>query len=175
MKYLYVLLLFVSFFSCKNELKDIRSLDYNNSPITIAKNINSVYTDSGIVSSKLISPKMYNFSNLDFPYFEFPESVEIILYDKDKNESIITADYVISYNDTDLVDLRSNVIIVTSSKDTLYTDQLYYNKSDEWLFTNYPFRYKSIDKDITGVGFDSNIDFSKINFLEVNGYVVLEE
>ena len=175
MKHLYVLLLFVSFFSCKNELEDIRSLYYNNSPITIAKNINSVYTDSGIVSSKLISPKMYNFSNLDFPYFEFPESVEIILYDKDKNESVITADYVISYNDTDLVDLRTNVIIVTSSKDTLYTDQLYYNKSDEWLFTNYPFRYKSIDKDIAGIGFDSNIDFSKINFLEVNGYVVLEE
>ena len=36
-------------------------------------------------------------------------------------------------------------------------------------------RYKSTDKNITGVGFDSNIDFSKINFLEVNGYVLLEE
>lgn len=118
---------------------------------------------------------MYNFSNMDFPYFEFPESVEIILFDKDKNESIITADYVISYNNTDLVDLRTNVIIITSSNDTLYTDQLYYNKKDEWLFTNYPFRYKSSDKNITGVGFDSNIDFSKINFLEVNGYVLLEE
>jgi LPS export ABC transporter protein LptC len=112
---------------------------------------------------------------MNFPYFEFPESVEIILYDKSKNESIITADYVISYNNTDLVDLRSNVIIITSSKDTLYTDQLYYNKKDEWLFTNYPFRYKSIDKNITGVGFDSNIDFSKINFLDVNGYVLLKE
>ena len=175
MKHLYVLLLFIFLSSCKNELADVRSLDYNNSPITIAKNINSIYTDSGIVSSKLISPKMFNFSNMDFPFFEFPESVEIILFDKDNNESIITADYVISYNDTDLVDLRTNVIIITSSKDTLYTDQLYYNKKDEWLFTNYPFRYKSIDKNITGVGFDSNIDFSKINFLEVNGYVLLEE
>jgi LPS export ABC transporter protein LptC len=175
MKYLYNLLLFIFICSCKNELSDVRTLDYNNSPITIAKSINSVYTDSGIVSSKLISPKMYNFSNKDFPYFEFPESVEIILLDDDKNESIITADYVISYNNTDLVDLRTNVIIITSSKDTLYTDQLYYNKNDNWLFTNYPFKYKSIDKNITGVGFDSNIDFSKINFLEVNGYVILEE
>ena len=70
MKHLYVL--FIFFCSCKNDLVDIRSLDYNNSPVTIAKSINSVYTDSGIVSSKLISPKMYNFSNMDFPYFEFP-------------------------------------------------------------------------------------------------------
>ena len=61
MKYLYNLLLFIFLCSCKNELSDVRTLDYNNSPITIAKSINSVYTDSGIVSSKLISPKMYNF------------------------------------------------------------------------------------------------------------------
>jgi LPS export ABC transporter protein LptC len=112
---------------------------------------------------------------MDFPYFEFPESVEIIFYDEHKNESIITADYVISYNKTDLVDLRSNVIIITSSNDTLYTDQLYYDKGQEWLFTNHPFRYKSFDKDIRGVGFDSNIYFTKINFLDVNGYVLLEE
>jgi LPS export ABC transporter protein LptC len=175
MRYLYLLLMLLFSFSCKNELSEIRALNYNKSPVTIAKNINSIYTDSGIVSSKLISPKMYNFSNMDFPYFEFPESVEIIFYDKNKNESIITADYVVSYNNTDLVDLRSNVVVITSSKDTLFTDQLYYNKGQEWLFTNYPFRYKSLDKDITGVGFDSNIDFSKINFLDVNGYVLLEE
>ena len=175
MKYLYLFVLVLFAFSCKNELSEIRTLDFNNSPVTVAKNINSIYTDSGIVSSKLISPKMYNFSNMHFPYFEFPESIKMIFYDEKKNESIITADYVISYNKTDLVDLRSNVIIITSTNDTLYTDQLYYDKGQEWLFTNHSFRYKSFDKDIKGVGFDSNINFSKINFLDVNGYVLLEE
>ena len=92
MKHLYALFLFIFLSSCKNELADVRSMDYNNSPITIAKNINSIYTDSGIVSSKLISPKMYNFSNMDFPYFEFPESVEIILFDKDNNEILVDWD-----------------------------------------------------------------------------------
>ena len=175
MKHFYFLTLILLIFSCKNDLSTIIYLDYNKSPVTVAKDINSIYTDSGIVSSKLISPKMYNFSNMDFPYFEFPESAQIIFYDVNNNESIITADYLISYNNTDLVDLRNNVIIITSSNDTLTTDQLFYNKSNEWLFTNQPFRYKSFDKDITGVGFDSNINFSKINFLDVNGYVLLEE
>ena len=85
MKYLTTTLIIISFFSCKNELSQIRTLDYNSSPVTIAKQINSIYTDSGIVSSRLISPKMYNFSNMDFPYFEFPESIEIIFYDENKN------------------------------------------------------------------------------------------
>ena len=125
MKHLYALLLFVFLCSCKNDLADVRSLDYNNSPITIAKSINSVYTDSGIVSSKLISPKMYNFSNIDFPYFEFPESVEIILFDKNKNESIITADYVISYNNTDLVDITKFEEITSTPLETCLLNLCY--------------------------------------------------
>jgi len=84
MKYLYLFILVLFAFSCKNELSEIRTLDFNNSPVTVAKNINSIYTDSGIVSSKLISPKMYNFSNMDFPYFEFPESIKMIFYDEKK-------------------------------------------------------------------------------------------
>ena len=167
--------LLLCFYNCKNNLSEIRELGNSDSPITSAKNLKSVYTDSGLVSSKLQSSKMLNFSNLDFPYFEFPESVKITFFDKNKNYNTITADYLISYNNTDLVDMRNNVVIITSSNDTLFTDQLYYNKSQQWLFTNFPFRYKSFDKDISGVGFDSNIDFSQINFLDVNGYVYLDE
>ena len=54
-------------------------------PISSATQISSVHTDSGLVSSILESPKMYNFTNSDFPYFEFPENLEVILYDKNNN------------------------------------------------------------------------------------------
>ena len=114
----------------------------------------------------------------DYKYFEniiLSKSTSPQPWPIHKNYNTITADYLISYNNTDLVDMRNNVVIITSSNDTLFTDQLYYNKSQQWLFTNFPFRYKSFDKDISGVGFDSNIDFTQINFLDVNGYVYLDE
>ena len=56
---------------------------------------------------------MFNFTNQVFPYFEFPNKVEIIVFDKNKNRSIITSDYAISYSNTDLIDLRKNVVIRT--------------------------------------------------------------
>jgi hypothetical protein len=52
---------------------------------------------------------------------------------------------------------------------------LYYDKGEEWLFTNFDFRYVSSDKDILGKGFDSDKTFDKIKFLKVNGFVSLED
>ena len=43
------------------------------------------------------------------------------------------------------------------------------------LRTNFDFRYVSSDKDIYGVGFDSDKTFDKIKFLKVNGFVSLED
>lgn len=118
---------------------------------------------------------MLNFSNAPFPYFEFPQDLEVILYDENNKETKIIADHAISYSDSDLIDLRGNVIVSTHLFDTLLTDQLYYDRGEEWLFTNYTFRYISTDKDIFGKGFDSDKSFDKIKFLKINGSVALED
>ena len=47
---------------------------------------------------------MLNFSNAIFPYYEFPNHIEVILYDKNNNKTKITSDYAISYSNSDLID-----------------------------------------------------------------------
>ena len=42
------------------------------------------------------------------------------------------------FTETDIVDLRGDVVLITSTKDTLLTDQLYYDQKKEWLFTDFP-------------------------------------
>ena len=174
MKPLILSFLFI-FLSCSQDKEIFNNLKKAEIPISSALQINSVHTDSGKVSSVLNSPKMLNFSNAIFPYYEFPNHIEVILYDKNNNKTKITSDYEISYSNSDLIDLRGNVIVSTHLKDTLITDQLYYDRGQEWLFTNFDFRYVSSDKDIFGKGFDSDKSFEKIKFLEVNGYVSLNE
>jgi LPS export ABC transporter protein LptC len=170
-----ILIIIALFLSCNGE-KDLTSfLRSADIPISTAFEINTIHTDSGIVSSILNSPKMLNFSNANFPYFEFPTEIEVILFDENKNQTKIVADYAISYSNSDLIDLRGNVIVSTHLMDTLISDQLYYDRGEEWLFTNFDFRYVSSDKDIYGKGFDSDKTFEKIKFLKVNGYVSLED
>ena len=86
MKYLISIIL-IFLFSCDVE-KDLSSfLRAADIPISSAIEINTVHTDSGVVSSILNSPKMLNFSNANFPYFEFPSNIEVILFDENNNQT----------------------------------------------------------------------------------------
>ena len=118
---------------------------------------------------------MLNFSNNKFPYFEFPEKIQIVLYDKNMSETKIFSDYAISYSETNLIDLRGNVVVSTPLKDTLFSDQLYYSSEMGWLFTDFNFRYASENKDIFGKGFNSDKEFKNVTFSGVSGYLSIQE
>ena len=164
------------FFSCKNNFKEVQSLGILDSgPLAVAENINSKYTDSGKLKSTLISPKMLNYSNRRFAFYEFPEGIDLKVYDDDNNESHVIADYAIMYDETKLIDLQGNVILATHNKDTLFAEQLFYDQDTEWMFTNQPVQFKTKDQLINGNGFDSDRNFTKARVLEVTGYVMLDE
>lgn len=156
-------------FQCADNFKKVQQVGVlQNEPAGVAKDINLKYTDSGMLTANLISPKMLDYSNRDFAYSEFPEGIFLILYDKDQNKSTVISDYAIYYSETAMIDLQGNVKLATYKNDTLYTDQLYYYEKDEWVFTNNPFRLKSPSGDTYGNGLDSDVDFKQINILEMN-------
>ncbi|WP_397364678.1 LPS export ABC transporter periplasmic protein LptC [Olleya sp. R77988] len=164
------------FFTCKNNLKDVNKLSMSaNDPVGVSDSINVKYTDSGRLSANLISPKMFDFSNRAFSFSEFPDGIILHLYDKSNAQTTIISDYAIIYNNTDLIDLRGNVIAATPTKDSLFAEQLYYDQSKEWLFTNQPATYRSKGYVTSGIGFDSDKDFKKAEVLGVTGQFAIQE
>lgn len=164
------------FFSCKNNFKEVQNIGILSSePLTIAENIVTKYTDSAKLKSVLVSSKMLDFSNREFAFYEFPEGVDLTLYDKDNNKSNVIADYAIVYDETDLIDLRGNVVLHTHQKDTLFAEQLFYDQKRQWLFTNKPVKFRTNNEIIDGNGFDSNMNFSNAYVLEVHGKIYIEE
>jgi len=164
------------FFSCKNNFKEVQNIGVlGSNPITIAENINAKYTDSGRLKSNLLSKKMRDFSNREFGFFEFPEGVNFTIYDDDGNKSNVIADHAIIYDETDLIDLQGNVVLTTHKRDTLFAEQLFYDQVREWMFTNQPVKFRTEDRIINGVGFDSNKDFTKAQVLEITGVIYIDE
>ena len=164
------------FFSCNNSLKQVNKIGISeNEPVGEAENINLKYTDSGRVKSILISPEMLDYSNRSYPYKEFPKGIDLELFDDENKRSNILADYAIIYDQTNLIDLQGHVKLVTSDKDTLFAEQLYYDNSKGWLFTNKPVTYRTGLDLIHGNGFDSNSKFTNAEVLEVTGIVTLDE
>jgi LPS export ABC transporter protein LptC len=164
------------FFSCKDNFKEVQKIGISeNEPIGIADTFNLKYTDSGRVKAILISPKMFDYSNRDFPFSEFPEGIYLEVFDEDNNKSVVVADYAISYSNTDLIDLQGNVKLSTYKKDTLFAEQLYYNQDKEWLFTNQPVTFKIGFDEIRGRGFDADSKFTNAEVLEVDGIITVNE
>ena len=158
-------------FSCKHNFKDIQQIGVlQNGPVGEANNINLKYTDSGKVKANLLSSKMLDYSNRDFPFSEFPEGIHLNLFDDENHKSIVLADYAISYSETDLIDLQGNVVLITYTKDTLFAEQMYYDQKREHLFTNLPVRF-SFSSGNSGRGniFDSDIRFENYEILEGSG------
>ena len=113
-----VLFITAILFSCSKRLDQIQlsnKTDYL--PVSIAEHINTKYTDSGRLTSILVSSKMINFSNQDFPFYEFPEGIYLTLFDKKKLSSTVVSNYAMVYNETDLIDFRGDVVLTTSTNE----------------------------------------------------------
>ena len=164
------------FLSCKNNFEEVKKIGISeNEPIGIAEHINLKYTDSGRVTANLKSPKMLDYSNREFAFNEFPDGIDLDLFDEQNQKSNVIADYAIVYDKTGIIDLQGHVVLSSTNKDTLFAEQLYYDQNREWLFTNKPVTFRTGRDVINGKGFDSDTKFTKAQVLEIDGIITLDE
>lgn len=164
-------------FSCEGNLEDVRKMEMpEDAPHAIGAGINLVYTDSGKVVATLKSEKMKDFSNKEFAFREFPEGLQVEFFDENREKNTVTADYGIIYNETGLIDLQGNVVVITSDSTKLMADQLYWDQSNNWVFTDRPntirFQNGALNE---GQGFDSNQEFSNFRSRSNIGVQIIEE
>lgn len=164
-------------FSCEGNLKGVQQLDIpEDAPQSVGVGINLKYIDSGMVVATLKSETMRDFSNKEFPYREFPDGLIVEFFDDQRQKNTVTADYGIVYNETGLIDLQGNVVVVTSDSTELTADQLYWDQARNWVFTDRPNTIKFKNGALNeGQGFDSNQEFSNFRSRSNVGVQILEE
>lgn len=157
-----VLVLTITLFACESNYQNVKNLSLSDgAPIAEGKNINFKYTDSGKLVTNLLAEKLLDYSNLDFPYKEFPKGVEVLFWNENGEKSTVISDYAIQFDKTGLVDLRKNVVLVTADSVVLKADQLYWDQKNEWVFTDQPYQIKFKDGSYNeGARFDGNQDFT---------------
>jgi LPS export ABC transporter protein LptC len=119
-----ILLLAVALFfvSCESNMGEVRKINISEfNPVGEAKDFNLKYTDSGTIKAILISPQMLDYSQLEFPFTEFPKGVKVTVFDNKGNKSYVTSDYAISYSGSNIIDLSGNVKITTQDGKMLET------------------------------------------------------
>ena len=157
---------------CESNFKEVQKINFSEfMPSGEADNFNLKYTDSGRIKSILVSPKMLDYSNVEFPFTEFPKGINVTMYDSNGKRTFITSDYAVTFKGTDLIDLQKNVKISNETGQFLETEQLYFDQKNEWFFTEKKFKFT----DPKGVSFGEGIDFSKdfkiVNSQRINGII----
>lgn len=156
--------------NCESNINEVRKINLTElNPVGEAENFNLKYTDSGKIKAILVSPQMLDYSNLEFPFSEFPKGIKVTIYDEKGNKSFVTSKYAISYSKSNLIDLRGNVKITTSDGKILETEQLYYDQANEWFFTQKIYKFTDKSTVINGVGIDFSKDFKVLDTQTITG------
>lgn len=157
-------------------------------PQGVAQNFTLVYTeireqlesedegDSRVIAI-LSSPLSEDYDNLIFKYRTFPKGLQVEFFDEENKRSVINADYGIIYSNTNLIDLRGNVVIETHDGKKLEAPQIYWDRGNEWIFTQEKFTYTNPEDGtiMDGEGMDFNRDFSYFNAHKTYGLMTIKE
>ena len=73
----------------------------------------------------------------------------------------MSSDYAVEFKSTGIIDLIGNVKITTSDSTLVTANQLYWDQTNQWIFTNQPYQIIFADGSYNdGLQFDSNQEFT---------------
>ena len=159
-----------------------------NYPQGVATNFTLTYTEAkkemttldssaSRVIAVLKSPLNEDYDNQRFKYKVFPKGLQVDFFDENDQKSVIQADYGIIYSQTNVIDLRGNVVIEGHDGKKLETSQLYWDRKNKWIFTEAEFTYTNPEEGtvMDGQGMDFNRELTFLSAQKTFGLMTIKE
>ena len=161
------------FFACENNIEQIKAFTMTEDlPVLEASNFETMVTDSGIIRYFLKAPKLLRFEKERESYFEFPEGIELIQYNENKEiYSSITANYAKQFERDKKWEVKNNVIATNAQGDTLKTEQLFYDELKGKIYTEEFVRIIRPGQNLTGIGFQSDQTLQNWRIIKPRGSI----
>lgn len=158
------------FWACDKDMKQIQNLDkVKLVPTSEAHNFVLKHTDSAKIKSVLEGTLVYDYKSIDFPFTEFPNGINLTLFDEKQQKSVIKADYAIMYDKNGIIDLQRNVTVTSNNGDVLSTEQLYFDQKREWVFTEKNCKLSNQNGTYHFKGFDAKSNLLKFQARQFSG------
>lgn len=160
--------------SCENDVKKIDALLKNRAAIEEAFKIETFYSQGGQVKAKLTAPYMMIVQG-DSAYQEFTRTIHVDFYtDSAIIESTMDSRYAKHFQYSGLVLLKDSVVVINkNNRDTLRTNELWWDRDKREFRTDKPVQIYQKDKTIFGRGLWGLQDFSKYKIDTITGYVLV--
>jgi len=166
-------------FGCENDIERVSLLTDETEVAKIrGSNIEVIYSDSAKVQVQMLAPSYQQFSDVERPYMEFPEGLEVYFYDDSlRIESEIQANYAIYYSEEGLWHATGNVVARRlDSGEALQTEELYWDENKELIWSESYTRIQNEDGIFYGKnGFESDQNLDNWQLKGTSGTVEVQE
>ncbi|MEP7319047.1 MAG: LPS export ABC transporter periplasmic protein LptC, partial [Panacibacter sp.] len=123
--------------SCENSMQEVRDLGVKKFGQEVAENVESYMSQDGKVKAKLTAPLMLRTESDTTPVVEFPKTLHVDFYGDSINlESRLFAKYGRYLETKGTVFLRDSVIVFNIKGDTLFTNELWWDRNKEIFYTD---------------------------------------
>ena len=135
-----------------------------------SEDVSSLISDSGIVRYRLEAKAWDIFSNIEEPYWYFPEKIYVERFDTLSNvDGSIQADTAYYFNKKELWQLIGNVFVKNLEGNTFETSELFWDQKAEpdmlgAIYTDEFVRINLGDKIVTGIGMRANQSLTRYRF-----------
>lgn len=160
--------------ACENSLEDINKVTAKTPGIEVAKGVTIIYTVGKQTKSKITAPLMLHHQDTSKPYFEFTKTIHADFFDDSLHISSTMDAHYAKYMETESkVFLRDSVVVMNNKGDTLYCDELYWDRDrrGQEFHTDKPVRIRTPSQILDGDGMDAPQDFSNWHLINGRGIV----
>jgi LPS export ABC transporter protein LptC len=159
--------------ACENSQQQLNELTSRRIGVEEGKGISINYSVGGKTKAKLTAAIMLRYQDT-VPYIEFPKKIHADFYDDSLTvESRLDAQYGRYMETESKVFLRDSVRLLNRNGDTLYCDELYWdrNRIGKEFYTDKPVRIRTKTQIIDGTGLVAPQDFSGWNIYHPKGFL----
>ncbi len=158
---------------CENSLEDIEKITSKRIGVEESKGVDIVYSLGEKTKARLSAPYMIRHQDT-VPYIEFTKTLHTDFYDDSlRIESKMDAHYGKYMETESKVYLRDSVVVFNVKGDTLYCNELYWDRSKPGheFYTDKPVRIRTASQIIDGDGLDAPQDFKSWHIINGRGLV----
>ncbi|MDR1878686.1 MAG: LPS export ABC transporter periplasmic protein LptC [Bacteroidales bacterium] len=124
--------------ACKNDIAVVKSLTVKEkSPSETGTKMHLYFSEAGVLKNEFLFEKVNKY-NIPESYLEYPEGLEIIAYDVNREKEMsLTAGYGISYEDKKIMETKYNVVITNfKTKEIIETEHLIWDMNKHLVYSN---------------------------------------
>jgi LPS export ABC transporter protein LptC len=170
---LFILLIITS---CEKKAGNLAPIDILTLPSLTDKDLETVYTDSGLVQLILKAPLMESYSRASEPYTVFRDGIKVSFYDGHQEPvAYVTSKYAKYTDDKNLWELKDSVIAVNEAGEKLETELLYWDQKKEVIYTDRFVKITTEDQIIQGYGLESDPRLSKRKIKNLSATIYIND